>query len=104
MLNARPLRNLLLILLGVAMLALPGVTRADMQTHYWLARPIPFGYVTRIQRGFPYGWTRNGTSPIHHGVDMLNRLGVPVIAAADGTVYYGGPDTDRVFGPYPDFY
>ncbi len=104
MLNARSLRNLLLILLGFVMLALPGVTRADMQTHYWLARPIPSAYVTRIQRGFPYGWTRNGTSPIHHGVDMLNRLGVPVIAAADGIVYYAGPDTDRVFGPYPNFY
>jgi hypothetical protein len=72
--------------------------------HYLVDRPIPQKYEISPQRGFPYGWTRNGTSPIHHGEDYLNALGVPVIAAGAGKVYYAGPDTGTVFGPYPNFY
>ncbi len=42
---------------------------------------------------------------MHHGLDFSNpsgggRLG----SAADGVVYYAGPDVGRTFGPRPDFY
>jgi murein DD-endopeptidase MepM/ murein hydrolase activator NlpD len=73
-------------------------------THYNLGRPIPAQYTTRQQLGFPYGWTRFGRSPIHHGIDLLNRLNTPVIAAAEGTVFYAGPDSTQVFGAYANFY
>jgi len=60
--------------------------------------------VVQAERGFPYGWTNKGNSPIHHGVDFLNPVGTSVIAAADGTVYYAGSDAANIFGPYANFY
>jgi hypothetical protein len=95
---------LVILNMTIGLLITQNVVRADPQTHYLLVRPIPKKYVTRQQVGFPYGWTRNGTSPIHHGIDLLNRLNTPVIAAADGTVFYAGPDETNVFGPYGNFY
>src|SRR5262245_58344257 len=94
--------QLIILLTVISMLAVPSISQADAPTsppHYVFGRPIPEAYVTVPQYGFPYGWTRNGASPIHHGVDFLNKRGVPVIAAGDGTVYYAGPDTEMVFGP-----
>jgi len=78
--------------------------KAEPQPHYWLGRPISSSGYDRAELGFPYGGTRNGASPTHHGVDMPNRRGTPVLAAADGTVYYAGSDKDKVFGPQPNFY
>lgn len=99
------LRHLgLITLVLIYLLAAPVTSRAEVPTHYWLARPLPPTANLTVERGLPYGWTRNGTSPIHHGVDIVNRINTPVLAGANGTVYYAGSDTDRVFGPYPEFY
>src|SRR5215475_11684961 len=103
----RRILQLIAVLTAIVILVCPSISFADAPTsppHYVFGRPIPNPYVTVPQYGFPYGWDRNGASPIHHGVDFLNRRGVPVIAAGEGTVYYAGPDTDMVFGPYPNFY
>ncbi len=97
-------RPALIVLFLVCLLAAPATSRAEATTHYWLARPLPPTANLTVERGFPYGWTRNGTSPIHHGVDIVNRLNTPVLAAANGTVYYAGNDAERMFGPSPDFY
>ncbi len=106
----KPRRRILLLftLLAVILLAVPAAGPAkaadEIQPHYWLARPAPAGATQKVDRGLPYGWTRNGQSPIHHGVDIPNRLGTPVLAAADGIVYFAGADSDKAFGPYPNFY
>lgn len=73
-------------------------------THYALSRPLGGKANIEAAEGFPYGNTRKGRSPLHHGVDMVNPRGTPVLAAADGVVYYAGPDTERVFGEKPNFY
>jgi murein DD-endopeptidase MepM/ murein hydrolase activator NlpD len=73
-------------------------------THYWLARPIALRANAQSAVGFPYGWHRNHQSPIHHGVDMVNPRGTPVLAAADGTIYYAGNDFERIFGEKLNFY
>src|SRR5262249_34959245 len=91
-------------LLTLAIAANPVYSQTAPATHYKLLRPIPLSGVVQPQRGFPYGWTRKGESPIHHGVDFLNPTGTRVIASADGTVYFAGSDHDRIFGPSPDFY
>ena len=105
MTRSRPINQFILsVALLFSLLAAPAVSRADVQPHYWLDRPLPPSSNTRIDRGLPYGWTRWGKSPIHHGVDFENRLDTPVIAAADGTVVYAGSDGDRTFGPSPNFY
>lgn len=71
---------------------------------YYLARPFRGRANQSIDAGFPYGWHRSNRSPLHHGVDMGNPRGTPVLAAADGTVYYAGSDTERVFGEKANFY
>jgi hypothetical protein len=96
-----------LILLSLSLLTSPlgaSARQAQVQTHYWMTRPISPQTSFVVARGFPYGWHRNHTAPIHHGVDSENRRGTPVVAAADGAVYYAGNDTDKMFGPRPKFY
>jgi murein DD-endopeptidase MepM/ murein hydrolase activator NlpD len=73
-------------------------------THYLLGRPIPPSHTDRQALGYPYGSTRSGRSPIHHGIDLVNRLNTPVIAAADGIVFYAGSDATQPFGPQTNFY
>ncbi|MEO1441186.1 MAG: peptidoglycan DD-metalloendopeptidase family protein [Chloroflexota bacterium] len=37
-------------------------------------------------------------------MEFQNPNGTPVLAGADGTVYYAGSDFERVFGPQPNYY
>jgi len=72
--------------------------------HYWFARPIPYGNTTWAARNYPYGGTNGGRLQVHHGIDLVNATGTPVLAAQDGTVYYAGEDIGSIFGPTPNFY
>lgn len=72
--------------------------------HLWLARPIPPQANDWISTYYPYGSTAGGEYLIHHGVDLVNREGTPVLAAGSGIVWYAGDDRERVFGPQPNFY
>jgi murein DD-endopeptidase MepM/ murein hydrolase activator NlpD len=73
-------------------------------THYWLARPLGQGAVRSAAVSYPYGGHRNQRSPVHQSVDMVNPYGTPVLAAADGVVYYAGSDQAHSFGARPNFY
>lgn len=106
-------RGFVFVLAALVMLLTAPVAQAQdgdtntgtvVPNHFWLQRPLPATANLVPEYGFPYGWTRYGQSPLHHGVDIVNRRGTPVLAAADGTVYYAGPDHERAFGPYTDFY
>lgn len=72
--------------------------------HYWFGRPIPYGNTTWASRNYPYGGTNGGRLQTHHGVDIANPQGTPVIAVQDGTVYYAGDDIGALFGPSANFY
>ena len=74
-----------------------------LNDHYWFARPIPADDTTWAARNYPYGSTYNGLQ-VHHGIDIVNQPGTPVLAVADGTVAYAGDDIGAIFGPRPDFY
>ncbi|MFN7209818.1 MAG: M23 family metallopeptidase [Aggregatilineales bacterium] len=93
-----------LTLLGAPAHAQDFPIRKLESAHHWLDRPLGRDANRRAAQGYPYGWHRNQRSPIHHGVDMPNAHGTPVLAAAEGTVYYAGDDQARVFGAKANFY
>ncbi|MBI3359962.1 MAG: peptidoglycan DD-metalloendopeptidase family protein [Chloroflexi bacterium] len=72
--------------------------------HYWLARPIPGGFVNYVDRNYPYGSTQNGKREPHHGVEFQNTTGTPVMAAGAGTVVVAGQDWTEKYGPDLYFY
>ncbi len=72
--------------------------------HFYLQRPLPEGYTNWADRTYPYGTTAGGQYRPHHAIDMANPYGAPVVAVANGEVFYAGTDRDPVFGPQPLFY
>jgi murein DD-endopeptidase MepM/ murein hydrolase activator NlpD len=78
-------------------------TFARVETFY-LSRPIARTGVDWIDRNYPYGSTQLGRYPVHHGVEFQNPRGTPVLAAADGEIYYAGNDAKRLFGEKLDYY
>jgi len=80
----------------------------------FLHRPIdPPGNDT-VDITYRFGSTQSGQRDPHHGVEFLNSLGTPVLAAGDGTVVVAGNDFDPIsprgawpilyYGPYYNFY
>jgi murein DD-endopeptidase MepM/ murein hydrolase activator NlpD len=65
--------------------------------HYWFRRPIPSGTVDWGLDWYPYGGNGYGQWHTHHGMDMPNDPGTPVLAAGDGTVVWV---TDNWFPVY----
>ncbi len=78
----------------------PSVQIAD---HYMLRRPIADGGANWVARTYAYG-SNTGGLQVHHGVDMENPSGTPILAAADGTVFYAGSDASALFGPTNNYY
>ncbi len=80
----------------------------EMVDHYLLDRPIfrdeENGKVDWIDRTYPYGGTQLNIREVHHGVEFVNARFTPVLAAADGDVYYAGDDVSILFGPYNAYY
>lgn len=73
--------------------------------HYWVGRP--FGSYAPTQLASPsyqFGATAGDRYRIHHGVDISNPSGTPVLAATDGEVVHAGLDDTVLLGPYNNFY
>lgn len=83
--------------------SMSSVVRRD---HYWLSRPIARSefLVDWIDRTYPYGGTQFGAREVHLGVEFVNPRFTPVLAAADGVIYYAGDDRQKQFGPMTDYY
>ncbi len=58
----------------------------------------------QASRYYPYGTTASGRYFLHHGVDIGNPSGTPVLAAAPGTVIVAGSDDAEAYGLKLDFY
>ncbi len=72
--------------------------------HFWLEPPFPGGFNQMYSPGYQFGSTGGGRYRIHHGVDIGNPIGTPVLATASGEVVHAGPDNPELLGPYNDFY
>jgi Peptidase family M23 len=71
---------------------------------FLLQRPILPPGTDTVDRSYPYGSTAGGRRDPHHGVEFYNGSGTPVMAAADGTVYFAGNDSTSKFCPRTNFY
>lgn len=79
--------------------------QADAQPHFLLSRPTSSAYNQVEDGGYGFGSTAGGQYRVHHGVDIANAMGTPLLAPADGVVVYAGPDDEaHRYGPYADFY
>src|SRR5258706_14801061 len=72
--------------------------------HFIFQRPIDLPGNSSVDGTYRYASTANGKRDPHHGVDILNKFGTPVHAAADGLVVFAGPDVLPVYSPWANFY
>lgn len=72
--------------------------------HFIFQNPIYLPDNTFVDTTYRYGTTQNGAREPHHGVEFLNKYGTPVHSAGDGVVQFAGPDNDRIYSPWKDFY
>lgn len=80
------------------------VADARLQLNFLLDWPIANSGSHTFNRVYPYGTTNNGRLQVHHGIDLVNTTGTPVLAAADGTVIYAGDDYTTQFAPQTNYY
>ncbi len=66
--------------------------------------PIPADASRQIEPTYRFGSTLFGERMPHDGVEMINPEGTPVLAAADGKVYFSGNDRTFKRGRFTNFY
>lgn len=74
------------------------------EDHFVLARPIGPEHQDWPSRFYAFGSTANGRYSVHHGADLENPTGTPVLAAGDGEVIVAGSDDEIAYGDGRDFY
>ena len=75
-----------------------------LQHYFPFQRPFSSEFNTAIEPSYLYGTTEFGALEPHHGVEILNPTGTPVLAVEDGTVIVAGSDAHSVYGPWENFY
>lgn len=80
----------------------PDVSLAN--DHYWLDRPTGPGTVQWASPFYPYGSTGQDAYLLHHGADIGNPIGTPLLAPADGAVVFAGSDSRVAIGPTTRFF
>lgn len=71
---------------------------------FLLDRPIGTEGRNSIDYSSRFGTLRKRVRDVYHGVQFLNSMGTPVLAAADGDVVVAGDDSQTSYGPRPNMY
>lgn len=71
---------------------------------YYFQRPFSSPYNTAFDFSYLYGSSQFGALAPHHGVEILNPTGTPVLAVKNGTVIVAGNDAHSEYGPSENFY
>lgn len=78
---------------------------APQNDHFWVGRPFLPSAPNQVgSPNYQFGSTAGDRYRPHHGLDMANPLGTPVLAAVTGEVVHAGPDDIELLGPYNNFY
>jgi len=72
--------------------------------HFIFQRPVQPPNYASVDGTYRYASTANGTRDPHHGVEIGKDSGTPIHAAADGVIYFAGPDKEARFSPWANFY
>ena len=66
--------------------------------------PLGPDSASAIARSYAYGSTNEGRRDPHHGVDIESEEGSPIFASAAGVVIFAGPDRERAFASWKNYY
>ncbi|MBI9043912.1 MAG: peptidoglycan DD-metalloendopeptidase family protein [Anaerolineaceae bacterium] len=72
--------------------------------YFPLSNPISIENNQNPDISYRYGSTGYRTRETHHGIELSNPAGTPVLSAAEGIVKYAGNDATILFGLYNNFY
>ena len=72
--------------------------------HFVFHAPIDVDHNQNIEPTYLYGSTQDKAREPHHGVEFINPLGTPVLAAGGGTVVFAGNDSKVEIGWWVNFY
>ncbi len=75
-----------------------------LEGDFWLQRPVAPPAQLTVDGSYLYGTSQNGQRIVHSGVEFYNAGGTPVLATADGKVYFAGNDEVLTFAPWTHFY
>jgi murein DD-endopeptidase MepM/ murein hydrolase activator NlpD len=82
----------------------PAINFCLLDGHFFFQRPISAPYQNTADRSYLFGSTENDKHQPHHGIDMPNAGGTPVLAAANGIIVFADSDRKDKVSPWPDFY
>ena len=75
-----------------------------IQHRFSFQQPFSSVFNTAIESSYLYGSTQFGALALHHGVEIINPTGTPILAVEDGIVFVAGNDAHTEYGPWENFY